>query len=235
MAAERQVPELKFQWEKEEIVRIAKTMYRSGMTNLFEGNVSMRVGETMLLTPSQQDKERLCPEQIIELDLQGNVLYAGAGLRPSVEYRMHAEVYRVRPDVRAIVHNHSAFATAYAVAGKPIASDGHVELNLLFGQVPVAPYGMLGTEAIYQGLEPLLRDYHVVLLENHGLLAVGPDLVTAYSRAEAAEKMAKTLLLANVLGGAKPLPAEELEQIRRDGQEKRHAEMRNPENTLKEH
>lgn len=215
-----------YEQEKAEIVRIAQAMYHSGMTNLFEGNVSMRVGEVMLLTPSQQDKEKMTPEQIIELDLSGNVLYAPEGLRPSVEYRMHAAVYGMRPDVRAIVHTHSACATAYAMAGKPIASDSYLELNLLFGQIPVAPYGMLGTPEIYRGLEPLLRDYHVVLLANHGVLAVGQDLTTAWSRAEAAEKMAKTMILTGFLGGGQPLPAGELEQIRRDGQEKRHQEMR---------
>ena len=214
-----------YEWEKSEVVRITKAMYHSGMTNLFEGNVSMRVGDVMLLTPSQQDKEKMTPDMIIELDLEGNVLYAPEGLRPSVEYRMHAAAYRMRPDIRAVVHTHSACATAYAMAGKPITSDAFLELNLLFGQIPVAPYGMLGTEAIYAGMEPLLQDYHVVLLENHGVLAVGPDLTTAYSRAEAAEKMAKTLILTNLLGGEKPLPAEELEKVRRDGQTKRHAEM----------
>ncbi len=214
-----------YEREKAEIVRIAKTMYRSGMTNLFEGNVSMRVGDTMLLTPSQQDKEQMTPDMIIELDLEGKVIYAPEGLRPSVEYGMHAALYGLRPDIRAVVHNHSAWATAYAMAGKPIVSDAHVELNLLFGQVPVAPYGMLGTPAIYAGIEPLIKDYHVVLLENHGVLAVGPDLVTAYSRAEAVEKMAKTLILTKLIGDEKPLPADELEKVRKDGQEKRWMEM----------
>ena len=214
-----------FEREKAEVVRVVKTMYHSGMTNLFEGNVSARVGDTMLLTPSQQDKEQMTSEMILELDLDGNVRYAPEGLRPSVEYRMHAAVYGMRPDVRAVVHTHSACATAYAMAGKPIASDAFLELNLLFGQIPVAPYGMLGTEDIYRGVEPLLRDHHVVLLENHGVLAVGPDLVTAFSRAEAAEKMAKTLILTKLVGGEKPLPPEELENVRRDGLAKRHAEM----------
>ena len=214
-----------FEREKEEVVRIAKLMYHSGMTNMFEGNVSIRVGDTMLLTPSQQDKDQLTAEMILELDLDGNVRYAPEGLRPSCEYRMHAALYGMRPDIRAVVHNHSAYATAYAMAVKPIASDAHLELNLLFGEIPVAPYGMLGTERIYAGMAPLMRDYHVVLLENHGLLAVGPDAVTAYSRAEAAEKMAKTLLLTRLLGGEKPLPREELEQVRRDSLEARHREM----------
>ena len=216
-------------WEQEkaEIVRIVKAMYHSGMTNLFEGNVSVCTGSTILLTPSQQDKERLTPDMILELDMDGNVLYAKEGLRPSVEYRMHAMLYRVRPDIGAVVHNHSTYATAYAMAGKPIASEAHLELNLLFGEIPVAPYGMIGTEAIYAGLVPLMQDYHVALLENHGLLAVGPDLVTAFSRAEAAEKMAKTLLMTRLLGGEKPLPPEELAAVRRDSLAARHREMEN--------
>ena len=224
---------MRFEQEKAEIVRIVKAMYHSGMTNLFEGNVSMLVDGVMLLTPSQRDKERLTPDMILELNLDGQVLYTKENLRPSVEYRMHAALYRMRPDIRAVVHNHSTYATAYAMAGLPVTSDAHLELNLLFGEIPVAPYGMLGTEAIYAGIEPLMREHHVVLLENHGLLAVAGDLVTAFSRAEAAEKMAKTLLLAEFLGGAKPLPVEELEQIREDGLKKRHAEMGKPENTLK--
>ena len=218
-----------FEQEKAEVVRIAKLMYHSGMTNLFEGNVSVRVGDVFLLTPSQQDKDQLTPDMILEMEMDGNVLYAREGLKPSCEYRMHAALYNMRPDIRAVVHNHSAYATAYAMAGQPIASDAHLELNLLFGQIPVAPYGMLGTERIYAGMEPLMKDYHVVLLENHGLLAVGRDLVTAYSRAEAAEKMAKTLLLTKLLGGEKPLPREELEQVRRDSLAARHHEMLNDE------
>ena len=205
---------MRFEQEKAEIVRIVKAMYHSGMTNLFEGNVSMLVDGVMLLTPSQQDKERLTPDMILELNLDGQVLYAKENLRPSAEYRMHAALYRMRPDIRAVVHNHSTYATAYAMAGLPVTSDAHLELNLLFGEIPVAPYGMLGTEAIFAGLEPLMREHHVVLLENHGLLAVAGDLVTAFSRAEAAEKMAKTLLMTRLLGGEKPLPPEELAAIR---------------------
>ncbi len=216
---------MRFLKEKEQIVQTVQRMYRSGMTNLFEGNVSCRVGEIMLLTPSQQDKERMTPDKIVELDLQGNLLHAPAGMKPSCEYRMHSAVYAMRPDVRAVVHTHSAAATAYAMAGLPIASDAHVELNLLFGQVPVAPYGLLGTEQIYAGFSPLLEDYHVILLENHGVLAVAPDLTTAFARAEAVEKMAKTLWMTRLLGGEKPLPAEELNQIRADGQAARYREM----------
>lgn len=203
-----------YEQEKAAVVRVTQAMYRSGMTNLFEGNVSMRVGDVMLLTPSQQDKELLTPDMILELDLDGNVLYALPGLKPSVEYGMHALAYRVRPDIRAVVHEHSACATAFAMAGKPIASEGFAELNILFGEIPVAPYGLSGTEAIYAGVAPLLEDHNVILLEGHGVLAVGPDVITAYGRAEAVEKIAKTLILSRMMGGEKPLPPGELEKAR---------------------
>ncbi len=214
-----------FEKEKADVVRIAQKMYHSGMTNMFEGNVSVRSGNTILLTPSQQDKDTLTIEKIIEMDMDGRVKNPECGLKPSVEYRMHAKLYSLRPDIRAVVHNHSAYATAFAMAGREIVSDAHLELNLLFGKIPVVPYGMLGTEDIYRGIEPLVSDYNAFLLENHGVLAVGPDATTAFSRIEAVEKIAKTLILTQWVGGEKSLPAEELVRVRLQGQQNRHKEM----------
>ena len=214
-----------FEKEKADVVRIAQKMYHCGMTNMFEGNVSVRSGDTILLTPSQQDKDTLTIEKIIEMDMDGRVKNPACGLKPSVEYRMHARLYALRPDIRAVVHNHSAFASAYALAGKAIESDAHLELNLMFGKIPVVPYGMLGTEDIYRGIDPLICDYNAMLLENHGVLAVGPDATTAFSRIEAVEKIAKTLILTGLLGGEKPLPQEELLRVREQGQKNRHTEM----------
>ena len=211
--------------EKAEVIRVSQAMYHNGMINMFEGNVSIRNGDVILITPSQQSKDDLTTEMILELDLNGAVRNPECGQKPSSEVAMHLALYQMRPDIHAIVHNHSAHATAYAMAGKPIISDAHPELNFLFGQVPVVAYGTPGTERIFQNIEPLIRDYNVVLLENHGVLSVGKDAVTALSRAEAVEKLAHILLLTKLLGGEKPLPAKELEMMRIGGLQKRHAEM----------
>ena len=124
---------------KQGIVDIVKKEYRLQMVNMFEGNVSVRYEDKMLITPSQINKEIMTPEMIIETDMEGNILYQPENLHPSSETKMHLEVYHVRSDVQAVVHNHSIYATAYAINGMPIVSDALTEMNVTFGQVPVVP------------------------------------------------------------------------------------------------
>ena len=100
---------------KQEIVEVVKKEYRFQMVNMFEGNVSIRYNDKMLITPSQVNKEIMTPEMIIETDLEGNILYQREGLYPSSEMGMHLEVYRVRPDVSAVVHNQSMYARRTSV------------------------------------------------------------------------------------------------------------------------
>lgn len=92
---------------KQGIVDIVKKEYRLQMVNMFEGNVSVRYEDKMLITPSQINKEIMTPEMIIETDMEGNILYQPENLHPSSETKMHLEVYHVRSDVQAVVHNHA--------------------------------------------------------------------------------------------------------------------------------
>lgn len=206
---------------KQEIIKTSKMMYRSGMVNMFEGNISMRFGDKFLITPSQQSKEDMLEEMIVELDAEGAILNPSEKYKPSSELTMHLAAYSLRPDVNAIVHNHSAYATAYAIAGQAISSDALTELNFIFGNIPVVPYGTPGTKRIHEHFDTYLKYNNAVLLSNHGVLTLGPNLTIAYSIAEAVEKIAQTLLLSKLLGKEKPLPAEELKQIRELGLEHR--------------
>ena len=202
------------QQAKEQMVTYFRTMYHNGMVTLFEGNISMRWEDRFLITPSQQDKETMTADMILEVDGSGQVLNDVPGKRPSSELKMHLEVYRLRPDVQACVHNHSPFATAFAAAGLPIISDGIAESNELFGEVPIVPYGRPGTAEISRAFGPILAEYSAVLLENHGVLTMGPNLTLAFSLAEGVEKIAKILTITKILGGEKSLPKEELETLR---------------------
>ena len=126
---------------KQQIVDTFKAMYHQNMVTLFEGNVSMRWEDHMLITPSQKNKETITADMIIEIANDGQIIQAAEGCQPSSEFKMHREVYRVRSDVNAVVHCPSAFATAFATAGKPLQPKGVAEINLLFGQIPLAKYG----------------------------------------------------------------------------------------------
>jgi L-fuculose-phosphate aldolase len=164
---------------KEEMVKIAKKMYLSGMVNIFEGNISVRLEDRFLITPSQQSKEDMTEDMIIEISADGSILNPSDKYKPSSETGMHLEVYRLRPDVNAVVHNHSAYATAYAVAEKPIRTDALTEMLFMFGEIPVVPYGTPGTERIYAGFKEHLAYNSAVLLANHGVMAVGDTLLNA--------------------------------------------------------
>jgi len=215
---------------RNEIVHYFRKLYEERTINLFEGNVSARVGDTVLITPSQMNKETLTAEDIVEMDCDGRPLPAegpearpkpASGgeprLRPSSEARMHLEIYRLRPDLRAVVHTHSAYATAFAVAGMPIRTE-HAELYRFFGgEIPCCAYGTPGTDAVFADFERYFvrGDKDCVLLANHGLVTAGRTPEEAFSKAEAVEKLARIALLGRILGTGNAIPFPEREELLR--------------------
>ena len=201
------------QKRKEEIVRYFRRLYEQGTINLFEGNISARVGDVVLMTPSQQNKETLRAYMIVELGMDGAVREGSC--RPSSEYRMHLAIYRMRPDIGAVVHTHSAFASAFALAGKPIRNALAQTWMFYGGEVPCCSYGTPGTDAVFADFERYFvkEDRDAVLLANHGLVTTGRDVEEAFSKAEAVEKRAKITLRAQLRGGELPLPPGEAEAL----------------------
>lgn len=212
---------------KKQIISVVKREYAVGMVNMFEGNVSAKFEGRYFITPSQIAKETMTEDMIIEVDEDGNTIDAPRGYRASSEVKMHLEVYRLRPDVNAVVHNHSVYATAFAMNSMPIKSDQLTEMNLTFGMVPVIPYGTPGTDQIYRKFVDYLEDYHGVLLANHGLLTFGRTPELAFSYAEAIEKIAKTIYVAKHLGKGLSIPTEELDRLRDFGKKVRENEINN--------
>ena len=197
-----------------EIVRLGRMMHERGFTAACDGNLSCRLDERrMLLTPSGLCKGMLEAEDLVVADLSGHKLEGRHGV--SSETAMHVLIYRVRPDVNAVVHAHPPTATGFAVAG--IAMDAPVlaEMLVSLGSVPVAPYGTPGTPELAAALEPHVAEHDAVLMANHGVVCCGPDLVRAYLCMELVEHAAKLLLVARQLGGAQELNPEETAKLRR--------------------
>ncbi len=205
----------------EELVFTARLLYDKGLASAFEGNVSIRAGDAVYITPSAVCKGFLKPEQAVVLAMDGAVLHAD-GVKPSSESRLHLACYAARPDVRGVVHAHPPHATAFAVAGREISAPGYPEVQVLYGKIPLAAYGRPSTDGIWQAVVPLLPEYDIVLLENHGVVAVGDTALEAFFRLESAESIARVLLLAETLGGEKPLPEEERAALRDMHQKYRH-------------
>lgn len=200
---------------KAKIVEVGKKLTRQGVVGTNEGNLSVidRERHRIFVTPSGREKESLTPKQILTIREDGSYICREKGFKSSSETSMHLRLYRMRPDVSACLHCHSPFATAFAVNHEPIRSDAMAEMLLLFGgEIPLLPFGMLGTEHIIDGYENHLNK-DVFLLANHGLVSVGKTLDEAYGKAITAEMVAKTLFLSRMMGKNASIPQEQMEEF----------------------
>ncbi len=197
---------------REDMVRVCRLIYEKGWVAMNDGNVSIRLAEDrMLCTPTAVSKGMVTADDLIACDLAGNKI-DGHRERTS-EIAMHLTIYSMRPDVRAVVHAHPPVATGFATAGRALDKALLPEVVIQLGAVPLAPYGLPGTPALSEGMVPLIPQYDAVLLENHGCTSYGRDVWEAFFRMEMVEHFARITFVAEMLGGARPLPREEVEKL----------------------
>ena len=178
---------------KEDIVEVGRRIYNLGFVAANDGNISVRVGDDEILTtPTGVSKGFMTPDMIIRVDMAGNKLEGE--LNPSSELKLHLEVYKQRPDVRAVLHAHPPVATAFAVAGIPLDKPVLPEIVISLGRIPIAKYATPSTEELPASVRPYLEDHDAVLLENHGALTVGSNLFNALFKMEQIEHFAKISL-----------------------------------------
>ena len=173
---------------KEQICDVCHKMWQLGWVAANDGNVSAKLEDgTFLATPTGMSKSFITPEKLIRIDARGNVLEAAEGLRPSSEIKMHLRCYEKRDDVWSVIHAHPPGATGFAVAHRSMDMYNMIEDVAAIGSVPLTPYGTPSTSEVPDAIEPYLEEHDVMLLENHGALAVGGDVVTAFYRMESLE------------------------------------------------
>lgn len=198
------------------IVETGRLCYAQGLMPANNGNISVRMGEDrLLITPSTLCKGRLEPEDLLVIDLNGQVLKADPRRkrRISSETPMHLEVYRQRPDARAVIHAHPPYATALTVAEIPLPTDVLPELLEGLGPVPVTGFATPSSEENAQAIRSLIGANNAVLIRNHGILTVGRDLDECLIHLERVEHVAKVVSLAQTLGHVSRLPAEVLSKL----------------------
>lgn len=198
---------------KKEIVETAHMMNRKGLVGTYEGNISVKSGDRVYLTPSGHSKELLTEGQIICTDLSGNVIEGQ--LKPTSETPMHTKCYELRDDIGSVVHCHAPYATAYAQANMAIENKVSPEFMMLFGKVPLIPYGTPGSLDIINRLEDFIEDYDVFLLANHGVLAVGTTPLEAFSKTLSLEMLLQVEFIRKVIADGKntDLPEDECEKL----------------------
>ena len=206
--------ELTYMELREQICDICHKMWQLGWVAANDGNVSVKLPDgTFLATPTGMSKSFITPEKLVHIDQDGQVLDAPAGLKPSSEIKMHLRSYKEREDVGAVLHDHPAVATEYAVANKPLDEYSMIETVIALGSIPVTPYGTPSTYEVPDRIAPYLGEHDALLLQNHGALTVGADLITAYYRMETLELFAKISLNAYLLGGAKEISRENIDRL----------------------
>lgn len=200
------------QKSRDGIVEAGRLLYEKGWVAATEGNITIRLDEKRVLaTPTGVSKGRLAAGDLIVTDLEGNRV-AGRG-QPTSEMSMHLAFYRARPDVGAVIHAHPPTATGFAAAGRALDQAVLPEVIVTLGPIPLAPYGQPGTPALARSLKPYLQRYDAVLLANHGVVTCGGDLQEALFRMETVEQFARIALVAELLGGARPLPRSEVRKL----------------------
>ena len=183
---------------KETIVNMSKHAFEQKLFAGTSGNLSIREGETVYITPSGIRYETMRPEDVMLIRLDGTILEGVH--QPSSEWRLHAEIYKKYPEIGAIVHTHSPYATAFAVNRQSIPATLTEMFPFLGGEVACAPYAKPGTPEVGLYALPLLEGKGGCLLANHGVLAVGRDMAQAYIRAEYIEDTARVYCIAKSVG-----------------------------------
>ncbi len=200
------------QKQREAIVRYGRKMITSQLTIGAGGNLSMvdRAAGKVAISPSGIEYFDLQPQDVVITDLDGHVL--DGQYKPSSELGFHLALYRQRPDVNAVLHTHSVYATTMACLGWEIPAV-HYLVGFSGHKVPLAPYATFGTPELARNVAAGIGDYNAVLLANHGLVAVGSDLGRAFNTAEEIELVARIYYQTKSVGNPVILPEEEMARV----------------------
>ena len=179
------------------------------------GNISVRVSaERVLITPAGKRKGNLTADELIAVDLLARRLDPADG-RPSSELGIHLCVYNQRPDILACVHAHPPYAVACSVAGISLAVPVLPEIVAVVGEIATAEYATPSTPEVAASISPLLARGDAIILKNHGVLTIGPDLESALNKMEMVEHLAQVVFLASQIGRVDNLTAAQAEKMRR--------------------
>jgi L-fuculose-phosphate aldolase len=197
-----------------EVLEAGRGMLEKGLVTATWGNISCRVEgeEKIAITPSGMEYDKLTEDDIVVLDMQGDVILGDR--RPSIELPFHLHLYKNREDISAIVHTHSVYATSIACAHKHISPIVEELVQMVGGDVRVAKYALPGSQQLAENVLAALRDRYAVLLANHGMVGTADNLREALKICEIVEKAAKITVLCSMVGQPVPISFENVQIMR---------------------
>ena len=197
---------------REDICRFGKRLHDVGFVAATDGNLSVRLDhETVLATPTGMSKGMMEPEDLVVVDMNGKRVVGRRNV--SSEIAMHLLIYKLRPEVKGVVHAHPPTATGFAAAGIPLNQALCSEVVITLGCVPLARYGTPGTPELTEALKPLVPHHDALLMANHGVVTFGEDLLKAFMKMEAVEHFAKVSLVTHQLGRQQLLGREDVDKL----------------------
>ena len=193
------------------LIDLAQRMLAAGLTSGTSGNLSARLGNRVLITPSGVAYGDLTEDAIVALDLEGQTVRHGP--KPSVDAPIHCAVYRARPELGGFVHTHSPHAVAFAIVGEAIPPLQIEAAGYLGGAVRVMDYLPPADATVADRVPQALGSDRAILLPNHGVYAVGETIDAAFTAAQIVEDSARVAWLARSLGTPRELPQAEIDRL----------------------
>ena len=199
--------------EKKELVEYGKKMSAEGLSSGTSGNLSIYLKEegVVLITPSGIGYFDTEPEDIVVMDLEGNIVEGSR--KPSSEWHLHTLFYKNKPEAGAVVHTHSKYCTTLSTLRMPIKAVHYVIADAGTDEVPCAPYRRYGTEELAKVAVETAGESNAVLLANHGIVVCGKKLKSAYGLAKGMEYVAEIQVTAMSVGEPVVLTKEEMEEV----------------------
>jgi L-fuculose-phosphate aldolase len=204
----------KFKAERKEVARFMRRLYKHGLTTTSGGNISLRLSdELILITPSATDKGRMKWKEVGIVNILGENLTPH--LKPSIEIAMHLAIYKKKKEVTAIVHAHPVFASLFTAIRAKINTNLTAEARAILGVPLFVKYAVMGSVALAEVAAENILKSDILLLENHGILTTGSNLLQAFDKIEVLENAAKMTLMSEMTGRKKPLDRARILELER--------------------
>ena len=191
-----------FKRERKEVARFMRRLYRQGLTTTSGGNISIRVSdEFIVITPSASDKGRMRWKEVGIMSMFGE--YLTPDLKPSIESAMHLAIYKKNSQALAIIHAHPLFASSFTATKCRIDTSLTAEARAICGNPRQVPYALMGSQELADIAAQEAMEADVLLLENHGILTTGINLLSAFDKLEILENAGKMTLIVEMTGKRK--------------------------------
>lgn len=196
---------------KNKIIEIGKKLDTKGFAPGISGNISIRTDNGLLISASGKKLSELTEDSIVEIDFAGNIIDGKA--KPSSEKNLHSKIYQIRNDINAIIHCHSPKTATLATCHIPMDKKLLADCVFYLKEVPLAPYALPGSKKLVENVAPLFKNYHAVLLANHGIIIGAKNLDDAFYLTEIAEFNAEVYINTHTINSVKSLSSKDVEEI----------------------